>query len=55
MFRCRTLLRLAGLDARVTRMPGDLSHLGFTKFIYYWLREVPATVWDVFLILTFRR
>lgn len=50
-FRCWALFRLAGLPARCPRMPGDRAALGMRKSIFYWFRELPATIWDVFLIL----
>ena len=52
--RCRLLFRLAGLRTQGAEMPPDHPGLPTGKWIYLSLREVPATLWDVFVLLTLR-
>jgi len=52
--RCAILFRLVGIPAAIGDMPGDRPHLGLAKWLYYVVREIPATVWDVALVLAAR-
>jgi uncharacterized SAM-binding protein YcdF (DUF218 family) len=48
--RCTVLMRMLGWRARWGAMPGDLAHLGFVKWAWYYIREIPAIAWDIFLL-----
>jgi uncharacterized SAM-binding protein YcdF (DUF218 family) len=49
--RCAVLFRLVGIRAGIGDMPSDRPHLGLTKWLYYVAREIPATAWDIVLVL----
>ena len=49
--RCRLLLAMLGVKTRAPGMPGDRRPMGRRAVLYYRLREVPATLWDVTLLL----
>ena len=49
--RCALLFCLLGLPVRMPRMPSDRRHLGLAKWAYLCLREIPALLWDGFLML----
>lgn len=52
--RCAMLFRLVGISAEIGDMPGDMPHLGWAKWLYYVAREIPATAWDIALVLSAR-
>ncbi len=52
--RCTLLFRLLGIRATWDRMPPDRPHLGFLKWLYFVVREIPATVWDTLVLLVRR-
>lgn len=52
--RCALLLRMSGFKTVIPPMPADRPVLGQRKWLYYCLREVPATLWDM-LLLALRR
>lgn len=52
--RCRLLLRLLGVRCEAPPMPADFTAMGWRSWLYYVLREIAATVWDV-LLLTLHR
>ena len=49
--RCRILLRLLGVRTKAPRMPDDRRPMGRRAWLYYSLREIPAILWDVALLL----
>ena len=53
--RCLILFRLAGLVATRAEMPADRPHLGLVKWIYMCARELPAILWDSFLMVVVGR
>lgn len=48
--RCCLLLRLLGVPSEPAPMPDDRASMGTRLWLYYVLREVAATVWDVLLL-----
>jgi len=54
-FRCRLLLRMLGVEARIGRIPGEGRGMDSRSGLYYWLREVVAIPWDALLLLIFHR
>ncbi|NQW01314.1 MAG: YdcF family protein [Rhodospirillales bacterium] len=49
--RCAMLFRLLGFSTRIPPMPADKAHLGLKKWLFFWLREIPAYIWDGYLML----
>lgn len=52
--RCVWLFRLAGVPAEAAPMPRDRPSLGWRRWLYHRLRELPATLQDVPLVLLAR-
>jgi vancomycin permeability regulator SanA len=50
MPRCCWLFRLVGIPARAGRMPSALRALGVRRWLYWSLREIPATIADTTLL-----
>lgn len=48
--RCLILLRMLKIPAEAPRMPSDGEALGKRLLLYYGIRELAATVWDVLLL-----
>ena len=55
VFRCWLLLRCLGISAARGRIPASLSAGSRRAWLYSVLREIVATPWDVFLVLTIHR
>jgi uncharacterized SAM-binding protein YcdF (DUF218 family) len=51
MPRCCWLFRLVGIPARPGKMPSARRILGATRWLFWSLREIPATIADTFLLL----
>lgn len=54
LLRSRWLFYLCGIHTRPGRVASGVKQTGRRKWIYYCLREIPATLQDTFLVLAFR-
>lgn len=48
--RCRWLFRRMGITMRAAPIPSGIRATGTAKWLYYYIREFAATVWDTILI-----
>ena len=54
VFRLRWLFFLSGIRTAAGRVPSGRKQNGIGKWLFYYCREIPATIWDTFLIVAFR-
>lgn len=54
VLRCTLLFHIAGIPARPGWIASGRREFGLTRWIYYWVRDFAATIWDVPIALVRR-
>jgi vancomycin permeability regulator SanA len=55
ILRCRWLFSLLGIPTRSAIIRSARESNSFVRLMFWYLREIPATIWDTVLLLARRR